>query len=74
MLEDMKKELSSYYKLHRNEYNLTYRQLVVDSGLCLTQVTNILKHDGHMLTLDKILMGLSNLGYSIEINIGSYDE
>ncbi len=74
MLIDLKREVSDYYRQIKLDQELSYTDLVKESGLGKTQLTNILKHNGKEMSLDRMFEGLWEMGYCININVGDKDE
>ena len=74
MITELKEEVSLFYKQIKEDQQWSYDKLSLESGLCKTQLTNILKHKGQDITLDRMFEGLWSMDYFINLSVEVKDE
>jgi predicted XRE-type DNA-binding protein len=70
----MKEELCDVFKQIVQRHKYSYSTAGKLSGMSKTQVNNIINHSGHEVSLEKIMTGLTLLGYKVKITLEESDE
>lgn len=70
----LKYKLIEAYKSVVTENKFTYTDLCKLTGLSPSQVANILRHDGKLVSLEKMLDGLDKMGFGVELNFYHKEE
>jgi transcriptional regulator with XRE-family HTH domain len=61
----IKQDLIETFKIIKQVNRLTYEQLGQITGLKSSQLSNILKHDGHLVSVESIEKAINKLGFGV---------
>ncbi len=70
----LKYELIEAYKSVVTENKFTYTDLCKLTGFSPSQVANILRHDGKLVSIEKMIDGLDKMGFGVEFNFYHKEE
>lgn len=70
----LKYELIEAYKSVVTENKFTYADLCKLTGFSPSQVANILRHDGKLVSIEKMIEGLDKMGFGVELNFYHKEE
>lgn len=62
----IKKDLIKTFKIIKKVNRLSYKDLKDITGLSESQISNILNHEGKLVSVDKIEVAMNKMGFHVE--------